>query len=584
MLLKFINEDVEPKVQNTETRNQMLVSNLLAFFITYKEKFHDSLRATLNLIKYFEDKKELIMRSFKYDSMMDYLTDYVIDQASNEASSSDDKSQDRQMFITWMAVCFSVKDDVRFSKSFDRMASNMIHLYGYDVKKITQCVEREEVFASEVELPIIEHLRTKIPKLGLLSYASGWLKDNLLVNILGIKSFLLYCSDWGTDMQQTVKFHDGCCSLNSTITNDTSKVEEFSFETRIGESDYLVAFCISIIVLLLTTIFHFILCVYSNVHNPMIAFFNGSCCKEKMRRNSGSKRVFIKVIIAFFLPFFSKFYTTFLMPIQLYQFRKNWSKIEELKTNLHESHKRRWRQFPRREKDHYCNFCKECQEPDSFCYYCGFRNANSTTSYEYREHCKKIESELLAQDGFNRIGEMVLENTYLPIVQLFIGLPLLLKNVTSLNTSNPHYTDLGLVLFSVGTSILSLSIGITSLYFSQGKKSALAKDKKVKYLYTLSMICQITSRLMTFCVFGLLYFDKNEFALTWMMLSCFIHVLFVFLLRTILWITDNMKSEARLETMIRNTFLKNSSKNRNQNGFKWQYVLTGSFLSVFTFV
>ena len=154
-----------------------------------------------------------------------------------------------------------------------------------------------------------------------------------------------------------------------------------------------------------------------------------------MRRNPGCKRSFIKVIIAFFLPFFSKFYTTFLMPIQLYQFSKNWTKIEGLKTNLHQSHKKRWRQFLKREDEHYCNFCKECEETDSFCYYCGFQNANSTTSYEYTETCKKIESELLAQDGFNRVGEMVLENTYLPIVQLFIGLPLLLKNVTSLSTS-----------------------------------------------------------------------------------------------------------------------------------------------------
>ena len=242
---------------------------------------------------------------------------------------------------------------------------------------------------------------------------------------------------------------------------------------------------------------------------------------------------------------------------------KNWEKIEELKKHLHENHKGRWAQFPNKEDDHFCNFCRDCQQLGSFCYFCGFRNAKSTTSYEYKETCKKIEAELLAQDGFNRIGEMVLENTYLPIVQLFVGLPLLLKNVSSLTSSDPHYTDLGLVLFSVGTSILSLALGITSLYFSQGKKSALAKDKATKSLYTIAMICQITSRLISLCVFGLLFFDKNGFALIWMMFACFAHVALVFFGRTILWWTDQQKSPRK---------------------FNFFYLVMGSLLSVFTFV
>ena len=395
-LLQTINEDVDSIVRNRNERNDRddrniyLVSNILAFFILHKEKFHDSLRAALNLVKYFSDKKELIMRSFRNDSMMDYLTDYIIDQAE-ETSSSDNTNQGRVMFVTWMSVCYSVKDELKFSNSFERMTSNMIHLHGYDGKRITRCVESEDVFATEVELPIISHLKSKIPKFGAFSYASGWFKQNLLVNCLGIKSFLLYCSDWGTDLQQTVKFHDGYNSINSTLRNEILNGESFSFSNRIGELDYLVAFWISIIVLLLTTMFHFILCLASDVHEPMVSFFTGFSNTKHMktimndRKYGGSKKkvknIMIKVIISLFLPFFSKFFTTFLMPIQIYQFRKNWQKIEDLKLNLHESHNKRWKQFPKKEEDHYCEFCKEDKEFGSFCKFCGFRNANSTTSY-----------------------------------------------------------------------------------------------------------------------------------------------------------------------------------------------------------
>ena len=77
------------------------------------------------------------------------------------------------------------------------------------------------------------------------------------------------------------------------------------------------------------------------------------------------------------------------------------------------------------------------------------------------------------------------------------------------------------------------------------------------------MICQITSRLITFCVFGLLLFDKDGSALAWMMLACFIHVGLVFLYRTILCYTDKAESQRK---------------------FDFFYLLSGSFLSVFTFV
>ena len=365
-LLEIINGNVESRLKGRKTlteqgssnqkesdekQNLDMVRNLLNFTVTNIDDFPDSFRATLNLITYVDCKKELIMQSFTDDSVMEDMTRFIIDQAKDLKSESlyegenkicNHNNQNHIMFVTWMAVCFSIKDDSRFTKSFHEMTANMIHLHGYDGKQIARCVETDKVFSSEIELPIISHLRSKLPALETFGNASGWFKEDILAHIIHLFSFLIYCSDWGTDIQQTVNFHNDFKSINSTIANDTLSNGAFNFNYRIGEDDYLVAFIISIIVLLLTTMIHFIICFTSDVHDPLISFFNGSCCTESMKKNDTQKSLVIKTIIAFFLPFFSKFYVTFLIPIQLYQFRKNWDKIEDLKKNLHESHKERW--------------------------------------------------------------------------------------------------------------------------------------------------------------------------------------------------------------------------------------------------
>ena len=461
-------------------------------------------------------------------------------------------------------------------------------------------MEKEKVFARKDKLPIIVYLKSKIPKLEPFSNASDWFKENLLANCIVLMSFLMYCSDWGTDIQQTKSFWDGYKNKSSTFSISTSIEKGFSFENRIGESDYLVAFGISVSVLLLTTIFHFIIC-FTGIHEPMISFFNGSCCEQNLITQSKWKINAVKFIIAIFLPFFSKLFVTILMPIQLEQFDKNWKKIEELRKNWKKIGERRknwenieelrrnseeelntieeenvkkisWKRF------NNCSFCKKCNYRDSICYFCGFLNSDSPSSYEYNDACKNIESELLAQDGFNRIAEMIMENTYLPIVQLFIGLPQLLLSATSFKlsveflTSASSYTNLGIVLFSVVTSIMSLSFGITSLYFCEEKKSALGNDTATKLLYTVSMICQITCRLVTFSIFGLVFFDKNEYALLWMVLACFSHVFIVFLLRSVLWTIEEPRKIQKAE------------KDNNLIIFDIIYLVYGSFLSVFVFV
>ena len=218
-LSEFIETHVKPKVQkqtfSTDPKNLTLVYNLLDYCMAYKENFQEALRASLNLIQYFDDKKELIMKSFKEDSMMEDLTKFIIDQAKN-VTSCDDKNPDHKLFVTWMAVCFSVRDDSKFVNSFERMTSNMLHLHGYNGNKITECIEMEEIFSSEVELPIICHLRSKLPALESFGNSSGWMKENFLINVMGLLSFLIYCSDWGTDMQQNVNFFNGYKNTNPT--------------------------------------------------------------------------------------------------------------------------------------------------------------------------------------------------------------------------------------------------------------------------------------------------------------------------------------------------------------------------------
>ena len=84
-LSEFIGTHVKPKVQkqtsSTDTQNLTLVSNLLVYCIAYKDRFQEALRATINLIQSVELKKELMMKSFKQDFMMEDLTQFIIDQA-----------------------------------------------------------------------------------------------------------------------------------------------------------------------------------------------------------------------------------------------------------------------------------------------------------------------------------------------------------------------------------------------------------------------------------------------------------------------------------------------------------------------
>ena len=65
------------------------------------------------------------------------------------------------------------------------------------------------------------------------SEIQGRFKEKLLLNVIGLLSLMMYCSDWGTDMQQTKTIHDGYKNSSSSFTNNTIN----GFEDRIGKSD-----------------------------------------------------------------------------------------------------------------------------------------------------------------------------------------------------------------------------------------------------------------------------------------------------------------------------------------------------------
>ena len=140
----IIDEEVEPIFLNNNSSNNskkiFLVSNLIQFCAAKKGTFPVSFRKTFNLIKYFDSKKKLIKRILREDSMMSQLTAYVINQIKDLPPIDHGKKSDSySMLVTWMAICFSVKDNSKaFSQCCDLISSSMLDIHRYNGQSISR--------------------------------------------------------------------------------------------------------------------------------------------------------------------------------------------------------------------------------------------------------------------------------------------------------------------------------------------------------------------------------------------------------------------------------------------------------------
>ena len=248
------------------------------------------------------------------------------------------------------------------------------------------------------------------------------------------------------------------------------------------------------------------------------------------------------IILGLILPYVTKIYVAVMMPMQLFQFTKNKEKIGRLK-NV-----RFYQNFPNRNRQHKCIYCRQCNDPRCFCLFCGFvaTKEEITTTNEYHKQIRKIENNLGELDRLNRIIVSAVEDTYMPVIQAYMVIPLICQNIYDINNNDTasitddiisvtlSYSKLTLTILSIATSIVSLSISITHLHFERTKKKYLGSRPGSKYLFLLAMACQITSRLITFIVFGLVVHSDYAFAPVWLVLSCIGHIAVVFITKLLL--------------------------------------------------
>ena len=133
-------------------------------------------------------------------------------------------------------------------------------------------------------------------------------------------------------------------------------------------------------------------------------------------------------------------------------------------------------------------------------------------------YCQNVNNNLTTLGGLIRVGEMTLENTYLPIIQCIMGI---LQMSQRQDMAYQIFT-----MLSVGSSVFSMSTSMGFIHFSIESKQHMSTKLTAKLCFVAAMICQICSRLMTISFMGMYTFPYNN-TLNWLVFGCLIHILIV---------------------------------------------------------
>ena len=149
-----------------------------------------------------------------------------------------------------------------------------------------------------------------------------------------------------------------------------------------------------------------------------------------------------------------------------------------------------------------------------------------------------MQQDMMKIESIDRYFSLVGEDTYMPLLQVFILVPLLTKHLNSQNlgdfsTAGEAFKGLGYIgtlffhLWSISTSILSHSNAATAVYFTQPKKVSLGEKLTTRGLFQISNLLQITSRITTITIFGTLLWRNNEFTPLYLVAMCLSHIIVV---------------------------------------------------------
>ena len=464
---------------------------------------------------------------------------------------------------TLMVEVFKIR--VEYKRSYDGIIRAMLKAHFYDLKSVLLSLEKSDQFSREQREEIYDEVKKIAPIQNHLGGFSKWFEIMKIFTFLSaLNQIADYLLDWGITVEYfdwlnyvsdynctfwtkyddinlndtsscTWKKYDNSFSCQSNFNNGSYNCNYDKFFENEGNSSYcndfqnestnytsacgvvllnnLLPFLIGQLILLGSHVLQFVvMCFHHSKFENLICYILGYCCLEsyqKKKKNGYSIRDFTLIIVCgFLLQFFTKVFATIIMPIHLHQAKLNRDKLRNLK--LLDSNEK----LALFRSKFECNHCKDCSAKKCICFRCGHLNRESdqTTNQDeiFNEKVGDLHSNMQELGRLDRLVTGCLENTYMPLVQLSLILPLVVEKLNSSQSASDDITktvtiwrQLFFTILSISSSLIGLSTTAVDLHFKRDSKEFRGNELKTKLIYHIAMILQISSRLLLFSGFGL---------------------------------------------------------------------------------
>ena len=341
------------------------------------------------------------------------------------------------------------------------------------------------------------------------------------------------------------------CGVLSTsflqITNHTIQpgpcwiIDEVTMRKSTGctlhQMDEYIASGIAISVLLLTQLFYIlVLKTQWRKFQLMYLYIFGNCCVEK--QDEKRKRFVLfgiaTFLICLLLPIVTKIFVIVIISISLFQKERNSKILNILKIDDVDYRKKL------EEIGKSCKYCEGCVN-SSFhvCIFCGRDVKNGCKKdkleHEYKkkivnptQNVEKIKGNLLDLDRLDRFTTGSLENCFMPILQLLLVFPTMLKYFSNQSltvndddegltteeiwVATTYWLKFAFTIVSIATSLISLSSTAMDLHFSREKKQSSKNDSTAKTTFLIATSFQISSRLLLLIAFILVVLKELPLA------------------------------------------------------------------------
>ena len=293
---------------------------------------------------------------------------------------------------------------------------------------------------------------------------------------------------------------------NEFVCASAAKTPCNTMACNIHELDPSLAFTYAFTILVLIRICHILrivaaLWVYQSTDrmgiSNLVAFYLGHCCLKHFEKKSSSilRRIrffVVIVVIGILMPFATKLFLI-IIDVQTYKIEQAYrdkKKLSMLKG--------------------VCNRCLDCEDPTCLCIFCG-HGADATLS-NCKNQLNLCRMRARRSNTTTRCTVAGFQDTFMCILQVYLTIPLIKQYYephsvnTDSNEATKPYGVLYLSMFSIITSVLSLSRNLTMSFFEISCKGYLVRCVSARCVYFIYVAIMILTRLLTLSLLGLTYF------------------------------------------------------------------------------